>query len=321
MHLTDIPRRLSKGLISPLIPLGPPPSHGYFPDGPSNPSVKPLPSRRKRALSLTCEENSDSDQVTFDQSQSPLYNKLPAEIRLLIWEAALGYSQIHVRPNPDDRKLEHMKCKDPSHSKQDCWRLFGWDRYTKLDFYDYGVPSLDGWSNVSPATEGLLALPLACRRIYSEAIPALYTLNTFSFAAFEPITAFSAAVLPHRFHSIQRLDIDVSFVFLKFDPTSSNWAGCNDKLIWERAWRVIASMKGLRELNVRLVDLCTSSNPMDLVSVLDADLEEDLWKPLKAVTRPKRFVVETSLGKNDSVELGDAPFTVVRLGEKRFELE
>jgi hypothetical protein len=155
---------------------------------------------------------------------------------------------------------------------------------------------------------------------YFETLPVLYTYSIFSFSAFDAIIAFSTAILPSRFHAIKTLSIDASFVFLKFDPTSSNWRGCNDKLVWERAWRVIASMKGLKDLSVRLVDLSTTSNPMDLVEMLDAETEVELWRPLRDVRGLKRFVVETTLGENDMVELGDAPFQVVRLGGKS-ELE
>ena len=137
-------------------------------------------------------------------------------------------------------------------------------------------------------------------------------LNTFSFSSFDPIISFSTSILPYRFNQIQSLDIDISFVFLKFDPTSSNWAGYNDKLVWERAWRVIASMRGLRDINVKLVDLCTNST-VGLVSMLEADVETKLWEPVKAVSRPRRFVIETNLRENADVELGNAPFEVMRL--------
>lgn len=307
----DFGRRLSKGLISPLSPAIPQ-TDSYFPDGPSNPSVKPLPSRRKRTLTCTYRPGVDPGQVTHDQLQAPLFSKLPLELRLLIWEAALGDGHLHIRPNPDSRKLEHLRCKDPSHAKHDCWRVFGWDRSSKSMSYDYGLPAKNGQNLFEPAEEGLLALPLTCRRIYTESLPALYMLNTFSFSSFDPIISFSASILPHRFNQIQSLDIDISFVFLQFDPTSSNWAGCNDKLVWERAWRVIASMRGLRDLNVKLVDLCTNST-VDLVSMLEADVETELWEPVKAVSRPRRFVIETNLRENAGVELDNAPFEVVRL--------
>ena len=159
----DFGRRLSKGLISPLSPAIPQ-TDSYFPDGPSNPSVKPLPSRRKRTLTCTYRPGVDPDQVTIDQLRAPLFSKLPLELRLLIWEAALGGGHLHIRPNPDDRKLEHLRCKDPSHAKHDCWHVFGWDRSSKSIFYDYGLPAKIGQNPFKPV-EGLLALPLTCRRM------------------------------------------------------------------------------------------------------------------------------------------------------------
>ena len=70
-------------------------------------------------------------------------------------------------------------------------------------------------------------------------------------------------------------------------------------------------MRGLRDLNVKLVDLCTNST-VDLVSML-ADVETKLWELVKAVSRPRRFVIETNPRENADVELENAPFEVVRL--------
>ena len=71
-------------------------------------------------------------------------------------------------------------------------------------------------------------------------------------------------------------------------------------------------MRGLRDLNVKLVDLCTNST-VNLVSMLESDVETELWEPVKVVSRPRRFVIETNLRENADVELDNAPFEVVRL--------
>ena len=160
----DFDRRLSKGLISPLSPAISQ-TGSYFFDCSSNPAVKPLPSRRKRTLTCTYRPGADLDQVTRDQLQARLFSKLPLELRLLIWEAALGGGHLHIRPNPDSRKLEHLRCKDSSHAKHDCWRVFGWDCFSKSMFYDYSLPAKVGQKPFKPAEEGLLALPLTCRRM------------------------------------------------------------------------------------------------------------------------------------------------------------
>ena len=71
-------------------------------------------------------------------------------------------------------------------------------------------------------------------------------------------------------------------------------------------------MRGLRDLNVKLVDLCTNST-VNLVSMLESDVETELWEPVKVVSRPRRFVIQTNLRENADVELDNAPFEVVRL--------
>jgi hypothetical protein len=165
LRIYDLPKRFGQGRKSPSSSPRRPGSRRYIPHGPSNPLVKPLSSRRKRALSITHEAGMEADQITFSQSQSPLFAKLPAEIRLLIWEYTLCYGHIHIRPNLKERKLEHMKCKEPSHTWRNCWQVFDWNHYTKVGFYEYGFRDIKSLMGVSPASEGLLALPLTCRRM------------------------------------------------------------------------------------------------------------------------------------------------------------
>lgn len=72
-----------------------------------------IPAPRKRALTLPL-DGTDDLQTTLDQSQSPFVGKLPLEIRLMIYDYALGNKTVHFRI--ENRKLRGVLCsKYPHH--------------------------------------------------------------------------------------------------------------------------------------------------------------------------------------------------------------
>lgn len=84
---------------------------------------------------------------------------------------------------------------------------------------------------------------------YTEAVPLLYSTNTFDFSSLETLLAFSSAILPSRFDSIVRLRLDLQF------SLSARYGESNpesDMPRWERTWRVIATMRSLQEVRVRI---------------------------------------------------------------------
>jgi hypothetical protein len=58
-----------------------------------------------------------------------------------------------------------------------------------------------------------------------------------------------------------------------------------DTLNWERGWSIIASMSGLRDLYVAIVD----PSPQGMWERNWVELEEQLLRPVKEVTRPTQF--------------------------------
>jgi hypothetical protein len=84
---------------------------------------------------------------------------------------------------------------------------------------------------------------------YTEAIPILYSTNTFDFDSMETFLSFSNLIPSHRFDTIQTISIDFQF------NTSDqyNESSSNNTPRWERTWMVIGSMKSLQELNAVIV--------------------------------------------------------------------
>ena len=83
---------------------------------------------------------------------------------------------------------------------------------------------------------------------YTEAISLLYSLPIFSFDSLETFLAFSYAILPRRFDSIRRLQLDFQFsTAAQFSESHPD----NNMPWWERIWRVIATIRDLEEIRRR----------------------------------------------------------------------
>lgn len=99
---------------------------------------------RARALTLPLPSGPTTRQRTYDQSQCHLLDKLPLEIRQIIWIQCLGGMKVHVAIR--DRRLRRLSCSssDPKLCHETCW--------TARRSSD---PKLQ-----------LLALLLSCRQVY-----------------------------------------------------------------------------------------------------------------------------------------------------------
>ncbi|KAE8450933.1 hypothetical protein EG329_005373 [Mollisiaceae sp. DMI_Dod_QoI] len=196
------------------------------------PPIAPsLPPRRHRIISPLM------DLQELEQPQSP-FLRLPEEILLLIYEQVIGNNVLHIVRRSSG--LAHATCSnDSSGSQDDCKGLKC--RGTKLP---NGVCLPNGRSHGA-----IIPLLQTCRKIYADAIEVLYTSNTFDFDCMEALISFSACVVPHRFDSIQNVQLDLQF-------NHSHYFGegtpCNDYSRWERLWRIIGSMKHLQHLWVKI---------------------------------------------------------------------
>lgn len=130
---------------------------------------------------------------TDDQLQSFLF-KLPFEVRRQIWEETLGGYVFHIYFVQAYRRMSHTRCKTrlPEICKND-------DPISGPCRQVFKVPGArDKWGH-----SNLLSILQSCRRIYSEAIPILYTLNTFDFESLSDVLKLSLTVLPERMRLIK----------------------------------------------------------------------------------------------------------------------
>lgn len=138
---------------------------------------------------------------------------------------------------------------------------------------------------------------------YADAIPLLYSSNTFDFDSMEGLLSLSCAVLPQRFDTIQSVKLDYRFnLSLDFSETTC----FNDWPRWERTWRVLASMGALQRLWLRL------SWPKP--ALYDTE-EKRFLEPFWILTHMEVFEVNLPRLKDKEKAWGKGkkpPFTVIR---------
>lgn len=218
-----------------------------------------LPPTRPRALTFICPEKSD-----FDQSQSALLARLPAEVRRLIWLKVLGGHLLHIARAP--KRLLAIDCADKVHIGSDlletrfhaCWGVTR-RQDTTPGFY---ISPRDHPSR--PAN--LLPLLQTCRRVYSEAISILYQDNVFDINHLDTLIYLRQSVLPQRLNQIRTLNLIWDFKW----PTATSRAPY-DLATWQEACNILATFTGLQELTVYL----TGEN--DLTA---GTYWKDRWGPL-----------------------------------------
>ncbi|KAK2629282.1 hypothetical protein QTJ16_000102 [Diplocarpon rosae] len=214
--------------------------HRRYPDARTRSSYQPppiTPSRVKRLRPLTPSPTTRKFFHLDEQEQSPLL-KLPDEVLNLIYEYVLGNRLLHIVRLHNG--LGHTNCQaSNSYSHEQCYEQQC--RGLKLPTGFHIKPPLE--------QENHLPLLQTCRKIYSSTIYMLYSSNIFDFDSMETLIQLSTALLPCRFDSIQRLSLDFRFCT---SSRHSQGTPANDWARWERLWRVIGSMKALKEAWVRI---------------------------------------------------------------------
>jgi hypothetical protein len=122
--------------------------------------------------------------------ESPLL-RLPAEIRNMIWDYAIGHHQIDIRNKLRDGKLYDVK--------------LGYE----------ARPEAIQSGSITPRVfiKPTFTLPSVCRQIYVETAPKVYTLNTFTFTDYRTLDRF----IKERALGQRRLiaSIDVPFDYFR----------------------------------------------------------------------------------------------------------
>lgn len=136
---------------------------------------------------------------TFNSVKSGTLNKLPPEIRLLIFEHVLGGKVLHLVETDQGMDLRPCLCEDNVEAwYHPCWKITG--------------PG----SNLR-TLRSMVPLLLTCRYIYSEAIEVLYTTNTFHFLRPRDLIAFARSVPPQHVNLIRSVKLYVNPISTRLD--------------------------------------------------------------------------------------------------------
>lgn len=152
---------------------------------------------------------------TQDTSKSGLLGRLPPEVRLLIFEHAIGHHLIHLVET--DAGLERRSCRYGDNADawyHPCWKM----------------RRLRG-SSLTPVL-------LTCRHIYSEAIEALYSSNTFHFLRPGDLVSFVDSIARFQITLIRSIKLYVN-------PTSTG-----TDMAYAAIWPILNSLPMLRELRL-----------------------------------------------------------------------
>ena len=189
---------------------------------------------------------------THPQPSSPLFAKLPLEVRERIYEFVLGGDNIHLVDV--SQRIAHYR--------------YAHDEDTETPNPPTGTLALqDPLGSRAPPTvawldernrlprpaqfsSGSLSLPLTCHAVYAEALPILYRSNTFSMASPLVLIYLKDYVLrPWHFAEIRHLRLNP---WVRFD-NPAHFGGrvppAHDAETWARFWGIVASME-LRTLGV-----------------------------------------------------------------------
>ncbi|OJJ49569.1 hypothetical protein ASPZODRAFT_138956 [Penicilliopsis zonata CBS 506.65] len=209
------------------------------------------------------------DQPFSSQSECSLLQKLPAEIRLLIYQYVFGNETVHLVQLKG--KIRHVRCQHVQSSMQSHRRCCPvtrarWNdnnsntnstasttnRFDKGDtaLYPHTHPCLpSSLSNSSPA------LLRTCRAVYAEAATLLYSRVTFDVDDLHTLIAFLASVSPAQLRCIHSLTVQYMTIWQPMtgeEHPSSIYAHTHNDRLWVKFWSRVAALQGLEELRVSL---------------------------------------------------------------------
>ncbi|KAG9194847.1 hypothetical protein G6011_04882 [Alternaria panax] len=250
---------------------------------------------RKSTLSLTSEPDVEVDARTHAQGQSTFFARLPIELRRMVYEYVMGAEIVHLTLSTKKKRFGHFLCDSDGDSREYMCRVLVFGRKgTRL--YSGGVAvarvcrrmyvllsSSDHHCDIMGKTDRMLGFR------YSEAIPYLYSAHTFSLLHITHLLCLPSSIPQPRLDSIRTLHVRWAIralPYLRRGP-SNRLAYREDTANWERAWRIIAGMHGLRHLQVMLID----PSPQQLWEITWVELEDILLDSVRTVKRPRDAVV------------------------------
>ncbi|OBT62728.1 hypothetical protein VE03_07098 [Pseudogymnoascus sp. 23342-1-I1] len=189
------------------------------------------------------------------QLSSPLLN-LPPELRHQIWSEILSGHTIHLEV--EKRSLRRIACIDPDPDK--C--------HGPPEAYFRGHRAPRHRDDQEPAAHiHVLPLLLTCKLLYAEAIPYVYSSNTFAIRNASNLLRISSLLPLKHVNAIRSvlLTSAIATGHRHWQPlyVLKEAAELNPdrrQEVWTVAWRILAGMRSLKELHVVLQPVNGSGN-------------------------------------------------------------
>ncbi|QSZ35482.1 hypothetical protein DSL72_008352 [Monilinia vaccinii-corymbosi] len=218
--------------------------------------LSPEPARRRRrsmAEIFSSRKKEKDMRITFLQ--------LPSEILGLILLEVLGGNTFHIIQCR--QRLGHLSCKK-SHVNHATNLQYDLERtcIPSLQRRKFMTHEWMRYYNSPPSpfytpSDSCLDVLLTCRQLYLQGIPIIYSRNIFDINNPETLLYLSQTILPARLKMIKFLQIDVNASMLAYDNSMaiehpSVAIGMRMCSGWRRCLDMVASMKGLENLRVRM---------------------------------------------------------------------
>lgn len=213
------------------------------------------------------------------QPKSPLFTRLPAEIRQIIWSHVFGNDTLHLVQVKD--KIRHVRCNvssnPPSESSSGSGSSPEAEAATSLTHHRHCCPTtparwriydgrVPGHSDrlLYPHTHEHLphtlsnsnvALLRTCRAINAEAADLLYKNNAFDVDDLYTFIAFAQSLSSYALSSIRKLTVQYMPVWQPLsgqDNKGSIYAHTHSDALWKEFWARVASLPSLKELRLSL---------------------------------------------------------------------
>ncbi|KAJ5095817.1 hypothetical protein NUU61_005173 [Penicillium alfredii] len=211
----------------------------------------PLPRTRRRTLA-----------APQAQSQCRLLTRLSPELRVMIWEFALGGLHLHIIQRSGQR-LGHVVCPaSTSASSKDapfCEICHGGG---------IAQPVKEGDLVRAGRQDRLLGVPMACRHMYHESIHLLYTLNTFEFSNPWTLPYLRPTIPTEHWDSLRAIELRWSFPghwLPSKDPVRAVYVSAG-RAQWLETCRALARLPTLRSF-VLVLGSTWFSEPVEKLAV------------------------------------------------------
>lgn len=214
-----------------------------------------------------CSPIPDSERPAIDpytkalnsQPNCSLLQRLPLEIRHMIWGYVFGSETIHLVNVKD--KIRHVRCSSGSqssltHHRHCCpltparWRVFGVSGHSDSLLYPHTHHAL-----LESLSDSGAALLRTCRAIYAETANILYRYSNFDVDDLYTFIAFAKTIGPYHLGAIRRLTVQWTPMWQPLtgkDHTSSVYAHTHSDALWTQFWALVSSLPSLQYLDLSL---------------------------------------------------------------------